>query len=629
MKNIDTKSSTDHVNARPGASVAAGILIVEDELPHALELAGMLESAGYRVWRAERPWADIGFRMDELKPDLVLMDIDLDDMVDGICLAAKAVARRVPVVFMTGCSGEETVARALTAAPYGYLVKPPHREELCSTIEAALCRHRLDENERAVRLRLDRIIETAPCGILECGADGAIERCNGFFRALTGYASDEVVGRMVWDFGADSGCRVRLADHMLKSGGPEAGLARERDLTLVCRDGGRMDARIAWSPPGGELPGFVVAVTDITAYNDIIKKLKWKDNELEMLMNNMPDLVNRCDLNGTLLFASPSHARVLGYEPGDMTGIVVFEYLHPDDRPAVTRALERGLKPGLTSEKVTCRVRARDGRYLWFDVISTLVVDENGFPSGLVNYARDITEEKERTDLMESLRKEKENLRTENIMREAIVRAVEEERRRIGRDLHDGLGQNLSAAMFIAEALRNGARGYGARRAGSLDRLLSVLEDASRQTRGISRLLCGIDVNASNFEEALGEFALYVKSVFGASCEIRRDRGFHVEEGEAEHLYYTVRESVNNAIRHGGATRLRVRLLMKDGTRGIVIRDNGSGFRDGVRGKGGMGMAIMQYRSRVMGVDFSARNHPDGGAVVEVIMEDGHGDRAR
>ena len=134
------------------------ILIVEDEQLVALDLAAMLTDLGYEV-AGHAASADFAVSLaSTLRPSLVLMDINLGAVVDGIHAAARIKQEcDIPVVFVTAYDDDATLTRAQITEPYGYILKPYQARELRACIETALFHH-IMQRERA---RLTRELETA------------------------------------------------------------------------------------------------------------------------------------------------------------------------------------------------------------------------------------------------------------------------------------------------------------------------------------------------------------------------------------------------------------------------------------------------------------------------------------
>jgi PAS domain S-box-containing protein len=133
---------------------AARILVVEDELIVSMDIQNRLSGLGYEVVGAAAEGAQAVAQAGELRPDLVLMDIQLGGKMDGI-EAAEQIHQRLgaPVVFLTAFSEDHTLERAKSANPFGYILKPFEDRELKSTLEIALYKHRTEVEVR----RLNRV----------------------------------------------------------------------------------------------------------------------------------------------------------------------------------------------------------------------------------------------------------------------------------------------------------------------------------------------------------------------------------------------------------------------------------------------------------------------------------------
>jgi diguanylate cyclase (GGDEF)-like protein len=136
------------------------ILIVEDEAITAMDLAAELRGLGYEVCGTEDTVDGAVAAVEREKPGLVLMDIRLGDNGDGIDAARQISGRHdVAVVFLTAHSDEETLARALSVSPYGYIVKPFRARELKVAVELALSKHAA---ERAATEKMSELVLTDP-----------------------------------------------------------------------------------------------------------------------------------------------------------------------------------------------------------------------------------------------------------------------------------------------------------------------------------------------------------------------------------------------------------------------------------------------------------------------------------
>jgi len=122
----------------------AQILVVEDEGVVAMDIQCKLEDLGYCVIALIRSGEEAVLTACEMRPDLILMDINLQGDMDGIFAAACIQERNpTPVIYMTAHGDKETLDRAIKTEPLGYIIKPIDEQDLRSAIEVALNKHRM------------------------------------------------------------------------------------------------------------------------------------------------------------------------------------------------------------------------------------------------------------------------------------------------------------------------------------------------------------------------------------------------------------------------------------------------------------------------------------------------------
>jgi len=138
--------------------VASRILIVEDEVVIAMEIESLLQQMGYEVVGQAVRGEEAVELAGQSRPDLILMDIRLKGEMDGIA-AAERIGRlfRIPVVFLTAHSDKGTLDRAMNVQPYGYLLKPFRKNDLYTSIEIALYKHRALSAEQGLQRELFKL----------------------------------------------------------------------------------------------------------------------------------------------------------------------------------------------------------------------------------------------------------------------------------------------------------------------------------------------------------------------------------------------------------------------------------------------------------------------------------------
>jgi len=174
------------------------IMIVEDEIVVAMELESQLLSMGYDVVGIVGYGEEAISKAEEVKPDLILMDIKLAGKIDGI-EAAEIIHRRhgIPIVFLTAHSDDGTLQRAKLSEPFGYLVKPFSAPELRTTIEVSL--HKFHSHKKAsdAALWFSRALDVVGGAVILTDHEGAIQQMNPLAETLTGWDRADAIGRHI------------------------------------------------------------------------------------------------------------------------------------------------------------------------------------------------------------------------------------------------------------------------------------------------------------------------------------------------------------------------------------------------------------------------------------------------
>ena len=204
--------------------------------------------------------------------------------------------------------------------------------------------------------------------------------------------------------------------------------------------------------------------------------------------------------------------------------------------------------------------------------------------------------------------------------------------RRIGQDLHDGLGQLLTGISFQAKALER-RLGHADEAEAAAD-ITAQVGQAIAQTRSLARLLHPVEADAQSLGAALLELGAIAERVFRVQVVVQWDDDLPIpaisdacDEGydtpPSMHLFRIAQETLSNAIRHGGATHLWVTGTLSGQYAELVIADDGRGFEPPSpavlhQRRGGMGLRIMAHRAERMGASFSIHRRPEGGMRVVV-----------
>ena len=177
---------------------ACKVLIVEDELLVAVDIEMSLSRAGHRVVGTAEDYGRAVSLAEVQCPDLVLMDIELRGEQDGVA-AARAIRDRwqIPVVFLTANADEQTLTRARSAGPHGFLSKPFRNEELLEMVRIAFDQHRASQQLFASNRWLTTMLDSLSDAVIATDADALVRYLNPAAQALTGWTPVEADSRNI------------------------------------------------------------------------------------------------------------------------------------------------------------------------------------------------------------------------------------------------------------------------------------------------------------------------------------------------------------------------------------------------------------------------------------------------
>ena len=242
----------------------------------------------------------------------------------------------------------------------------------------------------------------------------------------------------------------------------------------------------------------------------------------------------------------------------------------------------------------TVRVR-KDGKRLDVSVTISPIRDSQGKIVGASKIARDISERR--------------------ALELAVEAAAEQERARIARELHDGLGQQLGGLRFLMEGLRRDLESANAPQAETAGQLAGEIATALTQARTLAHELYAVPASPDGLQQALENLAERASErgtncVFGGEVSVTMPN-----QAVASHLYRIAQEAVHNALKHSHATRIELELVSQPDAVELLVKDNGVGF-SAVAGARGLGLHTMQQRARLIGGQLTVWNQPQGGVMV-------------
>lgn len=466
--------------------------------------------------------------------------------------------------------------------------------DVTETIQA---REALRESEERYRL----LVETMNDGLGVQDGHGILTYVNDRICEILGYTREELIGRPAFDLLAEASRGVWL-DEMVKR---TSGRFDPYEASWKNRRGEIVHTLVSPRPlydAQGNFTGSFAVFTDITSRKKAEEALKRSEQMFARAFRSSPDAVTITTLaEGRFLDVNESFLRITGFTREESIGHTSIDlgiWPSPEFRQEVmARLKEAGRVKDL---EVDFRTKSGDQRRI---VYAAELIDLQDTPC-LISVFADITEQR-------SLERE-------------ILEIGERERQKIGQDLHDDLQQHLIGIEALGVALENRLAAGSRDEAAQARDITALIREAIAKTRAIAKGLSPVYIDEAALITAIRELAAQMGSIFGVT--FRLDLGAHVrvkDNAEAVHIYRIIQEAVNNAVRHGHASRILVSLREKKGRIALAVTDNGTGMPGDAGPSKGMGLSIMRHRARMIGAEITIQKNAKGGTSVLCQLDHG------
>jgi signal transduction histidine kinase len=204
-----------------------------------------------------------------------------------------------------------------------------------------------------------------------------------------------------------------------------------------------------------------------------------------------------------------------------------------------------------------------------------------------------------------------------------LLETTEREQRRIGQDLHDNLCQHLTGTALAGQLLSQRLAEKSVLEAQAANHLVELIEEAIDLTRTLARSLHPIEMQSEGILEGLRELAANTTERFKIFCQLEcrpRIMLLPFDAGVNIHFYRIAQEAISNAVKHGEAKHIVIRLEAKNGETTLTVTDDGTGLPQNQRNKKGMGLHIMAYRASMIGASFKIERLPGRGTRVTCTL---------
>ncbi len=445
-------------------------------------------------------------------------------------------------------------------------------------------------NEESIRFQA-HLLNTVEQSVIAADLDGKVTYWNGFAEKLYGWTAKEAVGRNIMELNTPEESIERGEKIMANL---RRGKSWSGEFILRQRGGKLFTAHVINSPVTdnkGTLIGVVGVSIDISPRKQVEESLRRSEERLRLITESTTDyLIMATDLNGLITDWNPGAEEIIGYTKKEAIGQPAAIIFTPEDREnnIPQKEMQTALKKG-RAEDERWHLRKDGTRFYASGVMTTLTDDE---VQGFVKIARDMTGK----------------IATENALREKetlqrLIIGQEDERRRIARDIHDHLGQQMTALRLKLEKLKNmcddkilcdeisKADEIAAALDSDVDFLAWELHPAALDDLGLKMTL---ENYVKGWAEHTGVKTEYHtigigKTSFG--CEIETN------------LYRIAQEAMNNIYKHAGAKNVSVLLEKRKNKIILIVEDDGIGFDvedKNTKGKG-IGLVGMYERAVLLG----------------------------
>jgi PAS domain S-box-containing protein len=419
-------------------------------------------------------------------------------------------------------------------------------------------------------------------------------KCVFLNRSVPGLTPDPWLGAPVEDF-APPEDRARVHDifeSVINTGAAE-------DFEQVFTDSSHrlrcLEMRVRAVQSGEHMLGAVVNITEVTEQRAQRDTLRTQARIIETMREGVV-LVDAASM--IVRLTNPTFERLFGYRSGELSGLSVEPLIGvPGNRRKKFERLfrEQSHSGGPPPVEIEC-VRKDGSRFVASCVISPLSMGGTDHWLAVVN---DVTEKKR--------------------LERGIIDIANREQQRIGSDLHDGLGQELTG---IALMLRGVAAQLNKEKSGArldVEDVIGLVNHAIENTRTLARGLSPVSAESGGLMAALGALAARASERYGVHVDYRdaTSSSLRLNDVCATHLYRIAQEALTNVVRHSYASEVTICLETVGDELQLRIDDNGRGFAGQRQDSAtGLGLKMMRYRAQMLGGDLVVEPSAEGGVSV-------------
>jgi PAS domain S-box-containing protein len=369
------------------------------------------------------------------------------------------------------------------------------------------------------------------------------------------------------------------------------------------------DGRVLWFHCEAEMirkadgrPWFIHGVgVNITELKQAEEALQEERNVLSAILDIVGALIVVLDPCGRIVRFNRTCEQTTGYSFAEVSGKCVWDLFLASEEVDSFKAILAEPNSEQLSQDYQSNWLTRDGSSRLINWSSTILAGKNGATSHVIVTGIDVTERQR--------------------LEKAILEVSAREQRRIGEDLHDGLGQHLTGIAFMSKVLESKLHEKSLPESCDAEKIVKLVNEAINKTRELSRGLLPVVSDAHGLMSALTRYAEEMQDLFQITCRFECGEPVLLYDvNAATHLYHIAREAVNNAIKHGNPSHVVIGLFAKNGEGTLSVQDDGEGISETSSNHAGMGLNIMNYRANMVGGSLDIRRNFTGGTSVVCLF---------
>lgn len=384
------------------------IIIIEDDVTLNTLIQKTLQKHGYQTkgfhtgheaieWIRDYPYSNI----------FLLLDYQLYEM-SGVQVVnqLRSFNIEVPFVIITGHGDEKTAVEMMKLGALDYMIKDSTFIDLLPSVVQQALTHlelqlRFAQSQEALRKseeKYRRIFENIQDIYFELSLEGLILELSPSAQAILFYNKDEIINKSLFENKEEEQEFFSLLQ--------EKGMVSDYEVYLTRNDGQKIPTSVTCKylySENNQPRKIIGTIRNITERKNAEEAIRHSEERYKILAEHSSDMISKHNWDRTYLYVSPACRKLLGYQPDELQGKLVYHFIHPDDAETVRKNHLLLLENRTNSFIESYRIRKKDGSYIWFETNNQVIYNNSSnLAKEIVCVSRDITERKEKEELLKA-----------------------------------------------------------------------------------------------------------------------------------------------------------------------------------------------------------------------------------